>query len=108
MCKLDLRRCLRLDGVEALAAGSLPALVELDLSQCRVHDEGVRILAQSPLMTRLRTLRLTCAELTNTGARLLLEAPAAQKLQALHLEYNGLNKAMQQALKVKFGERVFL
>jgi uncharacterized protein (TIGR02996 family) len=90
------------------ATAGLPALVELNLNHCFVHHEDMIELARSPLLDRLRILRLTNTSLTDEGARVLLESPAAGRLEELDVKNNRLGKDMVLALKRRFAERLHI
>jgi hypothetical protein len=90
------------------AIPGLPSLVELTLNHTFVHTEDMAALSRSPLLGRLRTLRLSNTSLTDEGARLLLDSTVAGGLEELELRQNRLSKEMALALTRRFAERLHI
>jgi uncharacterized protein (TIGR02996 family) len=111
---LSLNRCAGLDEkcLRSLAGWpGLSRLVELRLaaaqgSGAKVTDAGVRALAASPHLARLRCLDLRGQDISDAGAAALVEAPALGRLEFLDLRWMRVGKEMQEALRKRFGRGV--
>lgn len=77
----------------------LTGLEELSLSDCRIGDEGARILAAAPALSTLTSLRLDKGGLTDVGVRALAESPHLPSLTTLSLDYNAISRAGLAALE---------
>jgi len=74
-----------------------------------VRDEGVLSLAASPYLLELRELSLRNAAIGPVGARALADSATFANLERLTLTENpDIGKDAQQALRQRFGDRVFL
>lgn len=92
--------------VAALAHAELPQLNRLDLSGNSVGDEGITVLARSPLLGRLRLLDLTNNRVGDPGALALAASPHAAGLGWLDLSKNPIGPAGQSALRERYAGRV--
>jgi uncharacterized protein (TIGR02996 family) len=107
---LDLARCgindLHLD----LAFNySLPALVELDLSNNLITDDGVSNLLATGWQRQLKRLILRGNPITDVGVRLLADRwPTDSPLEYLNLGFTNIGTSGQLALLARFGGKVEL
>jgi hypothetical protein len=67
-------------------------------------DASLRVLAESPHLSRLRRLDLAGNHITGTGAALLLDTPGLPALTDLDLRGNRLGPQDRQRLHERFGE----
>lgn len=96
------------DGVRGLAAAmSFPRLHTLDLSGCDIHNKGAALLAGCAALAGLTTLNLSSNHIGNAGAQALAQSPHLHRLQHLNLHRNPFAKVGQDALRSRFGPRVF-
>lgn len=80
-------------GLVVMSKGPIGAsIVELDLSDNELREEGARTLAGG-LFPALTTLDLSSAMLGDRGVAALLDGPMARQLKALHLRKNQLSAA---------------
>jgi hypothetical protein len=79
-------------------------LETLGLAMTRVGTAGIRALAESPYLDRLRTLWLPGHGLDGGAVEILLGDNRFARLAGLHL--GGLNEAQRVRLKAHFGDRV--
>jgi uncharacterized protein (TIGR02996 family) len=114
---LSMRNCHAVgDGaLQALAASPYPRLwKQLDfggdpmgLRQAgRITDAGVRALAASQNMARLRSLELAAHRVTDEGAEAIVASPHLAQLGRLNLKNNPVSKDMQKALRKRYGPGV--
>lgn len=83
--------------LEALAAGALPALVDLAVNSCpRVTSRGVVALARSPRFATMEALWLGGCAIDDAGVAALAGAPSA--LRAINLHGNPITLAGARAL----------
>jgi uncharacterized protein (TIGR02996 family) len=73
---------------EALLDCRLPSLSELYLSTSGLRDEGVKALADSPVLAKLTYLRFFNNHITDEGVRALAASPHARNLRSLDLGHN--------------------
>ena len=85
--------------MEALCGGGgLGELRELCLQATHVDDDGLAILAKSPLLGRLTTLKLRSNMVTDAGAKALAKSKHATSLRSLNLNNNEITAAGKQLL----------
>jgi len=91
-----------------LLAKSAPAVGVrgLNLSDTAMGSAGVRALALSPHLRNLEGLYLNANSIDDDGARALADSPYLERLQTLFVQFNGISPAGTQALKRRFGGRV--
>jgi uncharacterized protein (TIGR02996 family) len=88
---------------------SLPALVELDLSNNLITDHGVSNLIATGWQQQLKRLVLGGNPITDLGARWLAESwPTDSPLENLNLRFTDIGTSGQQALLARFGGKVEL
>jgi uncharacterized protein (TIGR02996 family) len=88
-----------LGGVRALVAPrAFPALRELTLHCADLGDDSAFVLAQSPLLGRLRVLNLGWNQLTPAGLAAILASPGCAGLERLGLDDNSFNDAQPARL----------
>jgi Ran GTPase-activating protein (RanGAP) involved in mRNA processing and transport len=76
------------NGVGALvAAATLPHLTSLDLHYCAIDDQAAEVLAGTPFLARLTTLKLQSNEISPAG---VIALTRGQRLAHLNLAYNSL------------------
>lgn len=86
------------EGLQAIAASSLPHLRSLHLDRARVDPEGLRALAASPLMAGLRALSLGGNVLHANAAVVLADSAPISGLSVLKLHEMRLGDAGVRAL----------
>lgn len=77
-------------GFELLASSTMPALQKLMMGHLQLHDECVRVLAQSPVMSGLEALRLNNCQLTDRALFYLAQSPLSSSLTYLNLDNNDI------------------
>jgi uncharacterized protein (TIGR02996 family) len=110
MTNLQLRRIgIGATGATALAASPLLAhLSKLQLSENDIGDEGARTLAACPDLARLATLDLFSCGIADAGGRALATSAYLGQLASLALRWNKFSDEVVQALRARFGERVWM
>ena len=105
---LDLSgNALRTRGFRALCEGRWPALETLRLDYCSISRDGVRLLAASPLLARVKMLGLGGNNLTDPSAMALAKSPHLDGVELLDLgSYTTFSPETAKALKARFGKRV--
>jgi uncharacterized protein (TIGR02996 family) len=87
----------------------LKRLLTLKLNTDRgIRDDSVAVLAGCPYMSGLLGLDLSDNWIHNEGAHLLAESPYLSRLRRLRLEHNLITRDGKRALRATFGERVLL
>jgi uncharacterized protein (TIGR02996 family) len=87
----------------------LKRLLTLKLNTDRgIRDDSVAVLACCPHLSGLLGLDLSDNWIHNEGARLLAESPYLSRLRRLRLEHNLITRDGKRALRATFGERVLL
>jgi uncharacterized protein (TIGR02996 family) len=79
-------------------AVSPDTLADLDLRGHGIAGDGLRALAEGPLLGRLKTLRLRAALLASGGLAVLADGLAGGQLTRLDLSYNGIPGAQLSSL----------
>jgi uncharacterized protein (TIGR02996 family) len=115
----DRLRSLNLEGCRTgdIGAGAIagtayfdhfPGLIDLDLSNNEITDDGVEALVASPLWPRLRSLVLGGNPISDLGAETLANAAGTSRLEHLNLRFTDIGQPGHQALTAHFGGRVQL
>ncbi|MBA3923565.1 MAG: HEAT repeat domain-containing protein [Nostocaceae cyanobacterium] len=87
------------DSLAPLITGkSFPNLSYLGLPSFEKTDWLVKVLADSPILNRLRIINLSKGTLTDTGAEFLLNSPAINQLHLLNVANNYLSTAIVKRL----------
>lgn len=73
-------------------------LRRLDLSYCPIGDDGVRLLAESPLLQSITHLKLRECGIGDTGVTALAGSTRTTALRELNLGHNALTDAAAEAL----------
>lgn len=92
------------DFTRLIGSDVLLRLATLDLSDRKLGDEAVSLLAGSPPLRNLRVLRLRGCGFTHAGAIALVRSPFLSGLRTLDVSYNALGPAALAALRERFGE----
>ncbi len=88
------------DALEALlSSDSFPNLTRLGLCNAANADRVAIMLAQSPVLSRLRELDLSFGNLSDAGVQALLEAPRFRELEWFRVQHHFLSPDMEAALK---------
>jgi hypothetical protein len=69
-------------------------------------DEGVKALAQSPILANVLALNLSDNAIGDAGAQALAESPYLQNLLYLSIDHTNIEAPGLAALRERFGERV--
>jgi hypothetical protein len=95
-------------GVEVLAISrQLRQLRWLSLGQNTIGARGVHALTRSALWPNLQGLFLDGSPIGDAGASELLAAPMPARLGLLLLIHCNISEPLQQALRERFGDRVY-
>jgi uncharacterized protein (TIGR02996 family) len=81
------------DIAELAASPYLARLQKLELSGCRIGNDGVRKLSESPFRCRLVELCLTRTQLSTKGLQVLVQHMDLSRLRVLELRTNGIGAA---------------
>jgi hypothetical protein len=95
--------CVRPGWLALLCEAALPRLTCLDLSHVNLSGEGVRALAQAPLLRQLTSLRLFNCRLGGDDCKALANSPHLGNLRHLDLDYNDVGAAGAEALACSRG-----
>lgn len=90
--------------IRLIGSDGLLRLATLDLSDRKLGDEAVSLLAGSPQVRNLHVLRLRGCGFTHAGAIALVRSPFLSRLRTLDVSYNALGPAALAALRERFGE----
>jgi hypothetical protein len=82
-----------------LATARLPALRKLSIYDERLGDEGAVALAESPVVSNLRSLYLESCQIGVVGARALTRSPHLGKLEELHLRNNAIGREYVDSIR---------
>jgi hypothetical protein len=82
-------------------------LQRLNLTQCGIGDVGMRALADSPVLTEMKSLVLVHNRIRDEGALALAESPYLTHLENLELRENRISKEARRAIRSRFGRRNF-
>ena len=95
-------------GVERLMKSlECPELKILNLDQNQITSAGVEALAQSPNLQHIQYLGLNVNPLSDAAALALIESPYLSNIKGLSLQRVPFSKSMVQALKRRFGKKVY-
>ncbi len=72
-----------------------------------LDEEGVRLRAGSPNFARLQSFTLAGPGMRQKGAEALAASPYLDRLECLRVNQNAIPPAGQDALRERFGGRVF-
>lgn len=81
---------LPIDVLSLLLSVEAPLLTELDLSSAQIDDDGLQKLAESPLLTSVRTLNLSYNKITTKGVLSFADSPHLKRLRTLRLSGNSV------------------
>jgi uncharacterized protein (TIGR02996 family) len=96
----DGRPYLTREGIEAVVRSPhLPSLQHLQLCLTELGDDGMRMLVESGVFGRLKTLDLHGGTVTDAGARVLAACPDLRRLEWLRLSQNYLTRAGVAAIR---------
>lgn len=94
---------------ELMLSPHLGRLAGFQLNSDRgICDHSVGILASSRRLSRLACLDLSNNWITNDGARLLAESPHLDDVRTVRLERNPIGKTGKTVLRQRFGDRLML
>ena len=82
-----------------LAGTRFPKLRHLGLRDSEMADDIAAVLANAPVLKKLKTLDLSLGTLTDAGAKALLGSKAVKKLERLDLHYHFCSPAVVRQLK---------
>jgi len=86
---LDLRNNgLTADGLRVILRSRATGVRELDLSQNRLRDDGVSLLAGADVLKGLRVLKLAANDISDDGLRSLARSPHLSRLSVLDVNNN--------------------
>ncbi len=86
---LDLRNNgITADGLRVMLRTTANDVRELDLSQNRLRDEGVSLLASTDVLNGLRVLKLAANDVSDEGLRTLAQSPHLGRLAVLDVSNN--------------------
>ena len=85
---------------------TLTRLQRLDLEGNRISDNGVRLLAQSPLARQLVSLDLSRNDIGPAGAQSLFQSTLFNGLRRLRLSFDEVSPWQVAALRDRFGSAV--
>lgn len=89
-----------IEDLEPIVEGSnFPSLEYLGLCNSEIEDQIAEIVAESPILSRLKTLDLSMGTLGDVGAEALLAAPAIKNLKKLDLSHNYCSEDVLERLK---------
>jgi Leucine-rich repeat (LRR) protein len=95
------------DGIHALIeSGHLPRLRALDLRENRIGSLGLQLLAESSLLHQVSWLDVRSNQIEDQGVSHLLRIEPCPRLAWLDLRGNSISRALQQALRTRFGPTV--
>jgi uncharacterized protein (TIGR02996 family) len=86
------------EGVRALAEQPKGILSELDMGWCSVGTEGAKILAGSPHLSGLKSLRLASNKIHRPGVEAIARSDHLRVLRHLDLSFNHVGEAGARAL----------
>ena len=96
-------------GARLLAASPhLRNLEELGLYGNEIGNAGVRALALSPILANVTALELRTNGVGDAGARALARSPHLDRILLLYLNGNAFGPKAEQALRGRFGDKLFL
>jgi uncharacterized protein (TIGR02996 family) len=96
------------DGLTALAESEhLTQLRELYVEANRIGDDGARAVAGSNALAGLTSLYLKGNQIGDAGARALIQSPHLSAIVELVLVENRISSATSDALRARFGQRVW-
>ncbi len=93
---------MEVNSMEAAYISLYPALSELevlDLRQNFLGDDGVRVLAESKILTNLRELDLRNNQISRKGAEVIAGSATFSKLEKIDLRSNQLGKRWEEKLR---------
>jgi hypothetical protein len=92
------------DLARTLSGEAFPRLDHLGLRNAQYTDQWVRVLADAPVVGRVRSLDLSMGTLTDEGAQVLLDAPVFRELGRLDLEHHYMSEEMEARVRAAFAE----
>lgn len=79
-----------------LSGDLFPKLLSLGLKDSEIADDVAEVVAQAPILERIKMLDLSLGTLTDRGGEALLNSPAIAKLQMLDLHHHYLSDEMMK------------